>query len=99
GPYERIKLRMLNGSHSTMAYLGVLAGYEYVAEAIDDPAISGAVQRLMGQEIAPTLVVPDGFDLHAYQDQLRARWGNSAVRHRLVQIAMDGSQKLPNRLL
>jgi fructuronate reductase len=98
-PYERIKLRLLNGSHSTLAYLGALAGYEYVAEAIDDPAISGAVQKLMDEDVAPTLVVPDGFDLPGYQQQLRARWGNSAVRHRLVQIAMDGSQKLPNRLL
>ena len=98
-PYERIKLRLLNGSHSTLAYLGLLAGYGYVAEAIADEAIGGAIRRLMADDLAPTLVVPDGFDVGAYQTQLRARWDNTAVRHRLAQIAMDGSQKLPNRLV
>jgi fructuronate reductase len=97
-PYEAIKLRLLNGSHSTMAYLGLLAGCEYVADAAHDPAISAAIERLMVDDITPTLTLPDGFDVVAYQQQLRSRWDNSAVRHRLAQIAMDGSQKLPNRL-
>jgi fructuronate reductase len=96
-PYEAIKLRLLNGSHSALAYLGLLAGHEYVADAVADPAIAGAVRRLM-DDVTPTLVVPDGFDVAAYQAQLRSRWENAAIRHRLAQIAMDGSQKLPNRL-
>ena len=97
-PYEAIKLRLLNGSHSTLAYLGLLAGHELVFDAIADPAIGHAVTRLMSDDVAPTLAVPEGFDVTAYQLQLRQRWHNQAIRHRLAQIAMDGSQKLPNRL-
>ncbi|BEP14537.1 mannitol dehydrogenase family protein [Acidothermaceae bacterium B102] len=98
-PYERIKLRLLNGSHSTLAYLGLLAGYTYVADAIADAALSAAISRLMTDDLTPTLDVPDGFDVIAYQAELRSRWDNTAVRHRLAQIAIDGSQKLPNRLV
>lgn len=98
-PYEHLKLRLLNGSHSTMAYLGLLAGYELVSEAVRDPAIAGVVERLMVDDMTPTLDVPEGFDVAAYRDQLRSRWDNVAVRHRLAQIASDGSQKLPNRFV
>jgi fructuronate reductase len=98
-PYEQLKLRLLNGSHSTLAYLGALAGHEYVAEAMRDPALAGAVTRLMADDVAPTLEIPDGFDVVAYQRQLRERFENPALQHRTTQIAMDGSHKLPVRLL
>jgi fructuronate reductase len=98
-PYERIKLRLLNASHSTIAYLGALAGYTYIAEAIGDPAIGVAIERLMAQDMTPTLSVPDGFDVAAYQAQLRERFANAALLHTTRQIAMDGSHKLPVRLL
>ena len=98
-PYERIKLRLLNASHSTIAYLGALAGYDYIADAVADPAIAGVVERLMVQDMTPTLAVPDGFDLIGYQAQLWERFGNTALLHTTRQIAMDGSQKLPVRLL
>ena len=99
-PYERIKIRLLNGCHSTVAYLGALAGYEFVADAVSPDAPFAAILRaLMQQDVAPTLAVPDGFDLHAYQTQLLERFANPALRHRTLQIAMDGSQKLPQRLL
>ncbi len=98
-PYERMKLRLLNASHSTIAYLGALAGYAYIAEAVDDPAIAGVVDRLMVQDMTPTLTVPEGFDVAAYQGQLRERFANTALLHKTRQIAMDGSQKLPVRLL
>jgi fructuronate reductase len=97
-PYERMKLRLLNGSHSTMAYLGLLAGHEYVADAAGDPAIAAAVTLLMRDDVTPGLDMPAGFDLSGYQEQLRSRWRNAAIRHLLSQIAMDGSQKIPNRL-
>ncbi|MDX6213471.1 MAG: fructuronate reductase [Frankiales bacterium] len=97
-PYERMKLRLLNGSHSTMAYLGILAGYDYIADAAADPAIAAVVTRLMTEDMEPTLSVPDGFDLAAYEAQLRSRFQNTALRHGTAQVAMDGSQKLPNRL-
>lgn len=98
-PYEVIKLRMLNGAHSTLAYLGALAGYETIAEAMSDDALGAVVRRLMREDVAPTLDVPGGFDLDSYEAQLLERFANPALRHRTVQVAMDGSQKLPQRLL
>jgi fructuronate reductase len=98
-PYEAMKLRLLNGSHSTLAYLGALAGHAHVADAMADPGIAGVVTHLMAEDVAPTLAVPDGFDVAAYQRELIERFHNPALRHRTVQIAMDGTQKLPQRLL
>jgi fructuronate reductase len=97
-PFELMKLRMLNGSHSTMAYLGYLSGYQYVSEAIADPAIYQLIHGLMTEEVIPTLPMPRS-DLEAYRDQLLARFANPALKHRTWQIAMDGTQKLPQRLL
>ncbi|HEX2020209.1 MAG TPA: mannitol dehydrogenase family protein [Aurantimonas sp.] len=97
-PFERMKLRMLNGSHSTLAYLGYLAGYETVAQTVSDPAFAGLIRGLMSEEVMPTLEVP-GADLGAYRDALLQRFANPALKHRTWQIAMDGSQKLPQRLL
>jgi fructuronate reductase len=97
-PFELMKLRMLNGSHSTMAYLGYLGGYHYVNEAIADPAIRTLIHGLMTEEAAPTLPMPAD-ELGRYRDELLARFANPALKHRTWQIAMDGSQKLPQRLL
>jgi fructuronate reductase len=97
-PFELMKLRMLNGSHSTMAYLGYLSGYQYVNEAIADPAIRTLIHGLMTEEAMPTLPM-DKAELGRYRDQLLARFANPALKHRTWQIAMDGSQKLPQRLL
>lgn len=97
-PYEQMKLRLLNGSHSTMAYLGLLAGHSYVAEAVADPAIRALLRTLMTDEMIPTLHMPD-VDLNAYVERLLARFANPALQHRCSQIAMDGSQKLPQRIL
>lgn len=97
-PFELMKLRMLNGSHSTMAYLGYLSGYQYVNEAIADAGIHKMVQGLMTDEAMPTLPM-DWAILEAYRDQLLARFANPALKHRTWQIAMDGTQKLPQRLL
>lgn len=97
-PYERMKLRMLNGSHSTLAYLGYLAGHQYVADVMQSPHFVRLIHALMTAEVMPTLDMP-GTDLGRYRDQLMARFANPALRHRTWQIAMDGSQKLPQRLL
>ena len=98
-PYEQIKLRMLNGSHSMLAYLALLADHAFVADAVADAGLGAAVDGLMAVDIAPTLTVPDGFDLDAYRADLLHRFANPALAHRTAQIAMDGSQKLPQRLL
>jgi fructuronate reductase len=94
-----MKLRLLNGSHSTLAYLGYLAGYETVSDVMADPAFRRLVQCLMDEEVTQTLNVPSGADLAGYKRSLLARFANPALRHRTWQIAMDGSQKLPQRLL
>ncbi|MDJ1160178.1 mannitol dehydrogenase family protein [Chelatococcus sp. SYSU_G07232] len=97
-PYETMKLRLLNGSHSALAYLGYLAGRETVAAAMDEPGIAAFVAALM-DDTAPTLALPPGADVEGYKRSLVARFRNAALRHRTWQIAMDGSQKLPQRLL
>ena len=97
-PYEDMKLRLLNASHSSIAYLGQLAGWETVADAMAVPPLRVHVSALM-QETATTLHMPAGMDLDAYRNALLARFANPALRHRTAQIAMDGSQKLPQRLL
>ena len=97
--FELMKLRLLNGSHSTLAYLGFLAGYETVAETMAAPGFARLVEDLMALEAAPTSPPLPGLDLPAYQRDLVARFRNPALRHRTWQIAMDGSQKLPQRLL
>lgn len=97
-PFELAKLRMLNGSHSTLAYLGLPRGHAFVHQAIADPLIASVIDRLM-EEATATLPVVPGLDPAAYAAALKARFGNSALQHRLAQIAMDGSQKLPQRLL
>jgi fructuronate reductase len=93
-----MKLRLLNASHSALAYLGYLAGYETIAATMADPHFASLAARVM-EEAAVTLTMPAGTDLAAYRASLSQRFANPALRHRNWQIAMDGSQKLPQRLL
>ena len=97
-PFEHMKLRLLNASHSALAYLGYLAGYETIAATMADANFAGFAARVM-EEAAVTLQMPGGTDLAAYQASLLTRFANPALHHRTWQIAMDGSQKLPQRLL
>lgn len=98
-PYEEMKLRMLNGSHSFLAYLGYLAGYEHISDCMQDPTFKQAAYNLMVKEQAPTLSTPESVDLEEYAHSLIERYCNQNIKHRTWQIAMDGSQKLPQRLL
>lgn len=98
-PYETAKLRMLNGAHSLLAYCGLAKGHTFVHQAIADPDLRTLVQRLMLEEAAPTIRTASGQDPAAYAQALIARFENPALQHRLAQIAMDGSQKLPQRWL
>ena len=97
-PFEEMKLRLLNGSHSAIAYLGLLSGHATVAEAFADPAIRGFVERLW-REAIPTLPAGAGLDPQDYIKQLAQRYGNAALAHQTRQIANDGSQKLPQRIV
>ncbi len=97
--YEAAKLRLLNGAHSALAYLGLERGHDFVHQAVADPVIRPLAQRIMRVEAAATLDPAGGIDAGAYADQLLERFANSALDHRLMQIAMDGSQKIPQRWL
>lgn len=97
-PFELMKLRMLNGAHSCLAYLGYLAGFVTVSDACSAAPFARYLRDLWA-EIMPTIPAPPGVDLNKYADALLLRFRNTAIRHRLWQIAMDGSQKLPQRLL
>jgi fructuronate reductase len=96
--YEQAKLRLLNGAHSTLAYLGLLAGLETVARAMAEPPLRAFVERLMIEDIEPTLTIPQPGALAAYRQSILRRFENPAMRHQLAQIAWDGSQKLPIRI-
>jgi len=97
-PFERAKLWMLNGVHSTLAYLGLLGGHQTVAQAIADPELDAFVAGYMNDDISPLLGAPD-FDPRAYGRSVLARLRNPAMQHRLAQIAQDGSIKLPVRIV
>ena len=97
--HEHMKLRLLNGTHSALAYLGFLAGHDSIAQTVADPVFAAYLRRLWRSEIIPTVTAPESVDLSAYADRLAVRYANPGIRHRTWQIAMDGSQKLPQRIL
>ena len=97
-PYEAMKLTMLNGSHSLMAYCGVVAGYPFVRDAMADPAMRRLVERHLAAA-AGTLEPVPGVDLARYAQDLLDRFANRHIAHRTAQIAMDGTEKIPQRIL
>ena len=98
-PYEAMKLRLLNGAHSMLAYLGSLKGHVTVAEAMADPELGAFIAAFMVEDVTPTLDVPKGADIAAYRDALLERFRNNSLKHRLSQIASDSTQKIPQRFL
>ncbi len=98
GGYEKAKLRILNGAHSTLAYAGLLRGATSVAEAMRDEALAGFVDAMIVRDTAPMLPPVRGLDIDAYRAAVLQRFRNPVIVHRLDQIAQDGSQKLPYRL-
>lgn len=98
-PWETLKLRMVNGAHSAIAYLSVLAGWKTVDAALAQPALRAYLAALMRDEIEPTLPALPGLELAQYRESLLQRFANPALAHRTLQIAMDGSQKIPQRWL
>ena len=99
GVYDRAKLRLLNGPHSTLAYLGLLRGHESVADAMRDEQLAQFVELLMTNDLSPSLGAEPGLDVEHYISAVLARFRNPGIRHLLSQIAWDGSKKLPVRLV
>ncbi|MEV4343789.1 mannitol dehydrogenase family protein [Actinoplanes sp. NPDC049596] len=98
-PWERLKIRTLNGVHSAIAYLGALAGRETIASALQIPGLLPAMRHFIADDITPCLSPPPGVDVVAYGQEVLTRFENPAMGHRTIQVAMDGSQKLPQRVL
>jgi fructuronate reductase len=98
-PWEHLKLRALNGVHSALAYMGALAGRETIAAALDLAGMADLLRRYIASEVAPSLTPPDGVDVVKYGESVLTRFANAELGHRTLQVAMDGTQKLPQRLL
>ncbi|WP_298454723.1 mannitol dehydrogenase family protein [uncultured Cellulomonas sp.] len=98
-PYERAKLRMLNGTHSTVAYLGALRGHRLIDEAVCDPEIAAVARRLLDEDVIPTLTAPADLELGQYRDDILERFANPSTGYTTLQVAGDGSQKVPIRLV
>lgn len=97
-PYENMKLRLLNGSHTLIAHLGILHDLEFVRDVMAVPEFVEKVKRHM-KAAAATLEPVPGIDLPYYQNELLERFANPTIAHRNEQIAMDTSQKLPQRIM
>ncbi len=98
-PHETAKLRLLNGPHSACAYLGILSGYQYVADVMQDADLKLFLTGLVNREILPTVTPPAAADLRVYADRIFDRFANPAVEYKTRQVGTDGSQKLPQRLV
>ncbi|SNY54313.1 fructuronate reductase [Arsukibacterium tuosuense] len=97
--FEKAKLRLLNAPHSTLAYVGSLLGYETVFDAMQDPQLVDFIEQMITDELIPSFKAPAELDVKQYSQDILARFRNPAIRHLLSQIAWDGSQKLPMRVL
>lgn len=96
-PWENAKLRMLNGTHSLLAYAGRLAGHTTLASTVSDPEIAVHARAFMFDDALPTLDPPTGADLNSYGEQLLRRFANPATGHTTRQVSTDGTQKIPFR--
>lgn len=98
GRYEQLKVRLLNGTHSLIAYLGALNGAATIPDAVVRPDIEAAATAVLRHEYSPSVTAPSGVDMSAYEAQLFSRWANSALGHRTTQVGSDGSVKLGQRI-
>jgi mannitol 2-dehydrogenase len=93
-PYEKVKMRLLNASHQALCYLGMLLGYEYVHQAIQDEQIRALIRTLMDDEVTPLLPAVPGIDLAEYKATLLRRFANAAIGDRLSRIGTDASVRI-----
>jgi len=98
-PYELMKIRLLNGSHSALSYPSYLMNIRYVDEAIKDPDIGNFIRNHYMEEITATLPRIDGVDFSAYKDKLISRFGNQAIKDTILRLASDGSKKIANAIV
>ncbi|GAB2510798.1 mannitol dehydrogenase family protein [Microbulbifer agarilyticus] len=97
-PYEKMKIRLLNGGHSALAFLGMLKGYEYIHQAVADANIRHFVLQMLQEEVAPTLAALPGVNYCEYSRAVLARFANPSIPYRCTQVISGSSQKLPQRI-
>lgn len=98
-PYEKLKVRLLNGSHLALAFPAYLMGYREVDAAMNDPLIYRFVERYMDDDITPTLPEVPGIDVTAYKQTLRDRFSNPAISDQVARLCLDGSPKIRNAIV
>jgi fructuronate reductase len=98
-PWETLKLRALNAVHSALAYLGALSGRTLISDSVKIPGFPEILRRFVADEVAPSIEPPPGVTVTGYGETVLARFANRELGHRNLQVAMDGTQKLPHRLL
>jgi mannitol 2-dehydrogenase len=98
-PYEKMKIRLLNGSHQVMCYIGMLLGYRYAPEAMGDEQIRTLIQRFMDAEATPLLPPVPGIDVEKYKQTLRDRFANPAINDQLGRIGTDGAARVTEFVL
>ncbi|MFJ2478728.1 mannitol dehydrogenase family protein [Pseudomonas sp. NPDC087598] len=94
-PYEEMKIKLLNGSHLALTYLGFLKGYRFVHETMNDPLFVRYMRAYMDLDVTPQLAPVPGIDLTQYKDTLVARFSNQAIADQLERVCSDGSSKFP----
>ncbi len=98
-PYEKMKMRLLNGSHQAMCYIGMLLGLDYAHECMQHPQIRRLVQTMMDEDVTPLLVAPEGIDLTEYKKTLIERFSNPTIKDQLPRIGTEGSARIPKFIL
>ena len=98
-PYESMKLRLLNATHSAVCYLGYLCGYNYIHEIMSDPDFVAHAQRFMDEEVTSTLPPVPGVNLEDYKRMVIERFANPNIRDTTLRVCMDGSSKCAKFLL
>jgi D-arabinitol 4-dehydrogenase len=93
-PYEEAKIRILNATHSCIAWAGTLVGKTFIHEGTHDSTIRGFAHAYVTDDVIPCLS-PSPIDLAAYRDVVLDRFGNAAIRDTNQRVAMDGFSKIP----
>ncbi|MCE0460618.1 mannitol dehydrogenase family protein [Pseudomonas uvaldensis] len=94
-PYEEMKIKLLNGSHLALTYLGFLKGYRFVHETMNDPLFVRYIRAYMDLDVTPQLAPVPGIDLSDYKNTLIERFSNQAIADQLERVCSDGSSKFP----
>ncbi|MCU1727331.1 mannitol dehydrogenase family protein [Pseudomonas sp. 7P_10.2_Bac1] len=94
-PYEEMKIKLLNGSHLALTYLGFLKGYRFVHDTMNDPLFVAYMRAYMDKDVTPQLAPVPGIDLTVYKNTLVERFSNQAIADQLERVCSDGSSKFP----